>query len=182
MMDAEEFSNRDQLREMLEANTKIPARLVESLMSSDDREENADAYYCLSQRWERIQPEMEVWFTAPFVFDFLIRSITEPYENADFNSNAVSSYEAARNLLGILVGWFDHPQGETMIADLIKRVDSAFLDGDKSIRLCIETGFLEHALEYPQLRPLFAHWSDHPEMRDAHTHALEWGLAHEHTQ
>ncbi len=153
MMDAEEFSNRDQLREMLEANTKIPARLVECLMSSDDREENADAYYCLSQRWERIQPEMEVWSTAPFVFDFLFRSIIEPNDNTDLNSNALGSYEAARDLLGILRGWFHHPQGETIIADLIKRIDRTFLDGNESIRLCIETGFLEHALEYPQAAP-----------------------------
>jgi hypothetical protein len=40
-------------------------------------------------------------------------------------------------------------------------------------------GFLEHALESPELRPLFAHWAGHAEMREAHARALEWGRAHE---
>ncbi|MEX2287556.1 MAG: DUF4352 domain-containing protein [Planctomycetaceae bacterium] len=41
----------------------------------------------------------------------------------------------------------------------------------------IQTGFLEHALEFPELRQVFAHWSKHPEMRETHTRAMEWASA-----
>jgi hypothetical protein len=148
-------------------------------MASRIREEQADAYFCLSERWERIHPEMEIWFTRPFVMDFLFRSITESYESADRDSHVPSSYEAARGLLGILRRWSRHSEGESLITELIERVDRTFLAGGETVRDCIEMGFLEHALEYPSFRPLFAHWLDRPEMREAHARALEWGRAHE---
>jgi len=175
-------SNRADLRALLEADARIPARLVEKLMSSADREGQADAYYCLSERWVQIQPELELWTTAPFVLGFLFRSITDPSASADLDSHAPSAFEAARQLLAILRARLVHPQGEPIVADLIERIDRTFLAGDETVRDCIETGFLEHALEYPELRQLFAHWAHHPEMREAHFRALEWGHADEHTQ
>ena len=78
--------HRSRLKALLEANAPIPAKLVEELIASDDREDQADAFYCLSERWGQIRPEREVWATAPFVLGFLMRSITEPRErtNPDF--------------------------------------------------------------------------------------------------
>jgi hypothetical protein len=173
-------SNQAEIRRLLESQAQLPARLVEALMASRDREEQADAYFCLSERWDRIHPEMEVWFTAPFVLDFLFRSMTDPCDSIDDDSYVLSSYDAARELLGILRRWNGRSEGESVVAQLTERMDRAFLAGDQCVQDCIETGFLEHALEYPELRPLFAHWPGRLEMSEAYARALEWGLAHEH--
>lgn len=182
MMDSADDPNRAELRALLETEATIPARLVEKLMSSDDREQQADAYFCLSEHWDRIQPEMEIWFTMPFVFDFLFRCITDPNKSSDLASNTLSLHEAARRLLGILQSWNHRPNGGSIIADLVGRIERTFPSGGTAVRDCIETGFLEHALEHPELRRHFAHWSEHPEMREAHTRAMEWGRAHEQTE
>jgi hypothetical protein len=179
MSDVCENSNRAQLKSLLAANAPIPALLVEKLLTSDDREANADAYYCLSERVSRIQPELELWHTAPLVLEFLFGSIVEPREDADLESHVLSSYEAARGLLGLLHVWSQHPDGAEPRRELVERIQQTFLAGSQPVRDCIEMGFLEHALESPALRPLFQSWKDHPEMREAHARALEWGLAQE---
>lgn len=171
--------NRARLRALIEANSPIPAKLVDDLLASDDREVQADAYDCLINRCKRIQPEPEMWYTVPLVLGFLIRSITEPSEQAHLDSNILSSYEAAHELLRLLCCWSDDPDYAEFSQDLVARINQAFLADGESVRDCIEMGFLEHALEYPALRPLFDSWKSHPEMRDAYARALQWGLAHE---
>jgi hypothetical protein len=172
-------TNRSRLLALLDANSKIPAKFVEELMASDDREDQAEAFYCLSERWGQIQPEREAWATAPFMLGFLIRSITEPSERAHTDSNVLSHYEAAHALVAILRNLSDHPQGAEPRHELVERVTQAFLAENQSVRDCIETGFLEHALEYPGLRPLFESWKNHSELRQAHSRALEWGRCHQ---
>jgi hypothetical protein len=172
-------SNRTRLKALVEANSPIPAKLVEDLLASVDREDQSDAYDCMANRWKRIQPELEMWYMAPLVLGYLTRSITEPIENADLDSNVFSSYEAARVLLGLLCVWSDRPDFAEFCQELVARINRTFLEGDEAVRDCIETGFLEHALEYPKLRPLFESWKGHPKMCEAHARALEWGLAHE---
>jgi hypothetical protein len=175
--DRESMSDRARLRALREANSPIPAKLVEDLLASNDREDQSDAYDCMVNRWKRIQPELEMWYTVPLGLGYLIRSITEPMENAALDSNVRSSYEAARELLGLLCLWSEYADFAEFCQDLVARIERTFLAGGETVRDCIEMGFLEHALEYRKLRPLFDSWKDHPEMREAH--ALFWGLAHE---
>jgi hypothetical protein len=182
MMDAGERPDLAQLRSLLAAGTRIPAVLVDRLMSSVDREEQAEAYNCLAAHAQRIQPDMEFWITAPFVGRFLLDCIADPSTSAALDSPVPSNYEAARDLVSVLRDWIAPAGDKTILADLLDRIDRTFLDGDERVRACIETGFLEHALESPELRPLFAHWADHAELREAHSFAMEWGRAHEHGQ
>jgi len=172
-------TDRNRLKSLLEANALIPAKLVEELMSSDDREDQADAFYCLSERWGQIRPQREVWATAPFVLDFLIGTITDPPARAQTDSNVLSHYEAAHTLVAILRNLSGHPEGTEPRRELVERITQTFLAGNESVRDCIETGFLEHALEHPDLRPMFERWKNHPEMREPHSRALEWGRSHE---
>jgi hypothetical protein len=179
MSQSADDTNRSRLQSLLEANAPIPAKLVEELMASDDRADQADAFYCLSERWGQIRPEREVWATAPFVLGFLIGTITDPPERAHTDSNALSHYEAAHTLVTILRNLSDHPEGSEPRRELVERITQTFLAGNESVRDCIETGFLEHALEHPDLRPLFERWENDPEMREAHARALAWGCSHE---
>lgn len=40
-------------------------------------------------------------------------------------------------------------------------------------------GFLEHALESPELRRLFEHWEKDPVTREAHRRSIGWGKGQE---
>src|SRR5271155_661601 len=129
-------SNQAEIRNLLESQAQLPARLVEALMASGDREEQADVYYCLSERWNQIHPEMELWFTVPFVLDFLFRSMTDPCDSVDDDSNVLSSYEAARVLLGILLRWNGRSDEESIVAQLTERIDRTFRASDQPVQDC----------------------------------------------
>jgi hypothetical protein len=172
-------TKRSRLQALLATNATIPAKFVEELMASDNREDQADAYYCLSERWRKIRPERELWATAPFVLGFLIQSIVEPCERFDPDSNVFSSYDAAHALVGAVRSLSDHPEGAEARDQFIEKIKTTFVAGDAAVRGCIETGFLEHVLEFSDLRPLFDSWKQQPDLREAYVRALEWGRNHE---
>ncbi len=78
--------------------------------------------------------------------------------------------------------WLRHFLGLENTSDLVAKAAGAitdlFLSNGEDVRIAIEQGFLEHALETSALRPYFEHWSSVPQLRDAWTRALEWGKAH----
>jgi hypothetical protein len=94
-----------------------------------------------------------------------------------------SRYEAAR----VMVAWFYHlhelPDSESKwtsrwLASAAEAVTAAYIAGDAEARECIETGFLEHALEVEGLHQYFAHWANDPILGPAHSRALAFGNAH----
>jgi len=52
------------------------------------------------------------------------------------------------------------------------------LNGDDQVRAAVETGFLEHVLEQPRMRPLFSEWANDGRLQETWRHALAWGEAH----
>lgn len=60
----------------------------------------------------------------------------------------------------------------------VERITAEFKRGNRIVKNCIETGFLEHVLETPGNRPYFSHWADDPELASAYSEALRWGQAH----
>ncbi len=87
-------------------------------------------------------------------------------------------YEAAR----VLLSWFWHlsgmPETGSVLPDAASATTELYLAGDEPVREAIETGFLEHALEEEEYRPLFANWAAHDQLREAWRSALAWGQAH----
>jgi hypothetical protein len=94
-----------------------------------------------------------------------------------------SRYESAR----VMLAWFYHlhelPTSEsnwapTWLASAAEAVTAAYIAGDEEVRECIETGFLEHALEVDGLQPYFVHWASDPILAPPHARALAYGNAH----
>jgi hypothetical protein len=54
-----------------------------------------------------------------------------------------------------------------------------YRNGNDFCRNCLETGFLEHAMETPVNRPFFQDWASDPILASAFRESLKWGLAHE---
>jgi|ERR1043166_5986807 hypothetical protein len=87
-------------------------------------------------------------------------------------------YEAAGELEALFDHVADDPTSGDTLVEMTAAVTEFFLAGDQSVRTAIETGFLEHALEQPRLRPLFAHWANDDRLRRAWQLCSEWGEAH----
>jgi hypothetical protein len=67
-------------------------------------------------------------------------------------------------------------------ADVLNRaahaVTELFLASGEDVRVAIEQGFLEHALETVALQPYFEFWARGGRLRSAWNRALKWGQAH----
>jgi hypothetical protein len=105
---------------------------------------------------------------------YLLRCIRENPQNEP----EPTRYEAARELEAVFDDVADEANSGSTLAEMSAAVTQAFLDSDQSVRTAIETGFLEHALEQPRLRPLFAHWANDDRLREAWELCLAWGEAH----
>jgi hypothetical protein len=98
---------------------------------------------------------------------------------ADSDVNTMDTpFEAAHALVGIF-NWLllDTADGRQTAENLAKRLADLFHGGSPEIQNRIETGFLEHALETPIARSIFAFWSRDPLLTESHSAALKWGLA-----
>jgi hypothetical protein len=107
--------------------------------------------------------------------DYLIECLLQNPEGDGFlHSGFEAGYEIAA-WLKLLVKSAD---GGVVVRDVAGRLADAFRSGDVKIRNRIETGALEHALESRAVRPFFDFWATDPTLREAHEHALAWGIAH----
>lgn len=68
--------------------------------------------------------------------------------------------------------------GQQRAAQIAVRLAERYRGGSPEIRNRIETGFLEHALETPEARPIFDFWSRDLVLAESYCAALKWGLAH----
>jgi hypothetical protein len=152
---------REQVRAWINA-----ARDVETL---------AFLYRLSDEGWHRIEPRLTRDETCLLISRYLLLCVQE---NPVGGGDALTRFEAA----GELEGWFDHLSGMGDTQDILQRtaasITELYLASESDVRDAIEMGFLEHALEQAKFRPLFAHWADNEQLRDAWQHALAWGEAH----
>ena len=90
-----------------------------------------------------------------------------------------SRFDAAHGLVS-LFEWLisGNAGGKAAGKSLVDSVTELFRTSDRVVRNCIETGFLEHVLEVPELREYFHHWNEECELADSFRAALAWGKAH----
>jgi hypothetical protein len=107
--------------------------------------------------------------------DYLIECLLQNPEGDGFlHSGFEASYEIA--------AWLKHlvksADGRVVVRDVAGRLADAYRSADVRARNRIEAGALEHALESRAVRPFFDFWSTDPILREAHEHALAWGMDH----
>ncbi len=134
----------------------------------------------IRENFDRIRPTVDDdWLYDAMSSYFLeCMAIQSTSHAADEDGLIHSPFEAAREL----VRWFDWYVKRVNIPSEIERVVDriavVFKNGDRYVRTCIETGFLEHVLEIPGHRQHFSHWERDTILADSYTGALRWGLAH----
>jgi hypothetical protein len=176
----------ESLNELFLSKRKIPEHQLLNAIDSENLLAHYVAYNIVTEAYRRIHPEPELLRIGEFLLDYYLGCIErEPLPEPKTTEELIADrphtrYEAAWELPSWLDNaWRHRPETDSLIADFVERITDLFLKSDEETRTCIETAFLEHALERPALRPLFAHWEQHPQLSDAHRQAMLWAVAHE---
>lgn len=132
-------------------------------------------YWLTGESYYRIQPDLGREATCELIQRYLLECIR--LDVAD-DEEIEGRYEAAQSLHA----WFCHlletEDTSAVLAGAARAITQLYLASGEEVRNAIETGFLEHALETPALRPYFEHWSSDARLHSAWDRALEWGKAH----
>jgi len=154
----------------------VPISQYRRWISDGDLSTRARVYVFTRDAWSQIKPEPEMTEQCAFMAEYLIEGLVRnpPGEDDFIHTGFEAGYE--------LAAWLKHltnrADGGPIIADVVKRLETAYRAADSETRNRIETGALEHALESRKVRPFFATWSTDPLLAEAHGPALQWGLAH----
>ena len=135
----------------------------------------ARVYTLTATQWSRIHPEPSAAEHCRFMADYLIECILQnPGHDGFLHTGFQAGYEMA--------AWLKHvaktSNGNAVLTEVASRLAVAYKGADPTTRNRIESSALEHALESRAIRPFFAAWATDPTLRDAHEHALAWGMAH----
>jgi len=136
----------------------------------------ARVYALTASHWSRIHPEPSGRDHCRFMADYLIECLLQNREGDAFLH---SGFEAAHELAAWLKHLAKTTGWDSVISEVAQRLAEAYKAADETTRNRIETGALEHALGSRAVRPYFDSWGTDPVLRDAHEHALAWGLAHQ---
>jgi len=169
-------------------NHKLDAEALQAVFEADDNidrsdllgwiaeggiEEKGVIFEIVTQRHSRIQPRYDEEEWGAFIVDYCIACIMSDISEREY---AHSNYEAAEELVYFLHRFVQAGErGETLVKYLVTQIEDAYRRGDDEIRLCIECGFLEHALECEPLRKIFAHWRHDPLFKEGYEESLIWG-------
>ena len=132
-------------------------------------------YRLTGEGYYRIQPELGRGPTCALIQRYLLGCVREGVTD---NDEIQERYEAA----GTLHVWFRHLAGMDGTSEVLTAAANGlmklYLESGEEVRVAIETGFLEHALETAALRPYFEKWGSDPRLEPAWRRALNWGDAH----
>jgi len=132
-------------------------------------------YRLTGEGYYRIQPELGRGPTCALIQRYLLGCIREGVTD---NDEIQERYQAAETLHV----WFRQLAGMDGTSEVLTAAANGlmklYLESGEEVRVAIETGFLEHALETAALRPYFEQWGSDPRLEPAWKRALEWGDAH----
>ena len=145
------------------------------LESAKDLHTLAKLYRLTNDGYYRIHPELGKEAACQTVRTYLLACIVQDVTG---NEGIESRWEAAATLHLWLRQLFEMGDASDEIEKSAEAVTALFLTSGEEIRLAIEQGFLEHALESASLRPYFEGWSSDDRLRATWERAIEWADDH----
>jgi hypothetical protein len=127
-----------------------------------------DGYY-------RIQPELGKAAECRAVRNYLLECIRQDVPD---NEEIEGRWDAAATLHFWLRHLLEKGDASDEIEKTALAITDPFVTSEDEIRLAIEQGFLEHALESGGLRPYFEHWSKDARLRETWLAATQWADDH----
>ena len=163
--------------ELLSSNSPIPRDVIINAINSNEISKWHLAYGILTRAYARIEPPYAVEDALDFLLRYFLRCMKEgvaevrqfdPDEDAPH-----SAYEAAWELVPTLI-WAWNTGHSKFVEAIVNAINEMYDVGGEAMRDCIECGFLEHVLECPEVRHLFADWQTLPCRREAYHRALAY--------
>jgi hypothetical protein len=132
-------------------------------------------YRLTGEGYYRIQPELGKDAACQAVRNYLVECVRQDVKDDDENK---SRWDAARTLHLWLRQLLEAGDCSAEIDKTAHAITDLFVSSGEKIRLAIEQGFLEHALESAGLRPFFEDWSQDERLSKAWSAAIEWANDH----
>jgi hypothetical protein len=167
---------KSQIDAALSSHDTIPREKVLSwIQSTNSLAELAKLYKLTGEGYSRIQPELGKTATCSLIERYLLECIRQDIGHDD---EVYGRWEAADVLHIWLRRLLETGEASQEIDGVARAVTHLFLTSDGGVRIAIEQGFLEHALETDGLRPYFEHWSKDSRLRESWKNAIEWANDH----
>ena len=145
--------------------------------SATDLPTLAKLYRLTGEGYYRIQPELGKEAECRTVREYLLECIRQDVTDDD---EIESRWGASRTLHLWLRQLLETGGCSDEIEKTAHAITELFLSSGKEIRLAIEQGFLEHALESAGLRPYFEDWPKNERLRKTWEAAIAWANDHPH--
>jgi hypothetical protein len=143
--------------------------------SATDLSTLAKLYKLTGAGYYRILPELGREASCSLILRYLLECIRLDVHDSD---EIDDRWEATRVLHFWLRELHESGDASGQIVNAVRSITDLFLIGGEEIRLAIEQGFLEHALETAALRPYFEHWSKDERLRETWKAAIAWADDH----
>ena len=161
---------------LFESDGPIPKDRVLGWMGAPDLGTRGVVFSIISEAWDRVSPGLTMDEAAPFGADYLLECLALDQETDD---HVMCGFEAGRALSVWLKSLAEYDSAGPILRGVAQRLADMYRNADEKTRNRIETGAVEHILEWPALRPYFAFWAQDPMLKQAHEECMAWGLAHE---
>jgi len=145
------------------------------LETANDLPTLAKLYRLHGAHYYRIQPDLGKEASCLLILRYLLECIRQDVQDHD---EIDSRWDAARVLHIWLRQLHESGDASDVIVRAARAITDLFLTSGEEIRLAIEQGFLEHALETVALRPYFEHWSHDERLQQTWKSAIEWADDH----
>lgn len=154
----------------------LKRNVVLGWMQSQDINTMGAIYSLLLKRvyTSRIEPPLVFEDYKDLFLRFYERCITEDSPLADdLDSFVLSRYTAALDFTRWFISVVQDDQIPRRYIDEIKNwLKQLYIDGSPAVKLCIETGILEHLFTIEQIKRDFSDWESDPLLKSAYQSAL----------
>ena len=150
-------------------------KVLRWIESADDLTSLAGLYKLTGDGYYRIQPELGKEAACTAVRKYLLECVRQ---NVEHDDEIESRWEASRTLHLWLRRLHELGGCSDEIEKTAEAITALFLSSGEEIRLAIEQGFLEHALESGGLRPYFEEWQKDERLRETWEAAMAWANDH----
>jgi len=146
---------------------------VMAWMESDELDVLSTLYHYLTEEpfSQFVAPALNAEDNLRFAKKYLERCIIEGPSSEFADNRYEAAHEAAR---WFRYFWKGSGNGSQEIHGLKSWLETMYLQGDDSVRICVVNGVLEHLFEDVGIQEFFADWSLNADLQDAFARAKQW--------
>ena len=95
--------------------------------------------------------------------------------DGEFTANRTVEGSSLQEWFKVL--WKNKEANTILISEMKKMAAEVYNAGDDGVKYAVETAFLEHLFEDPEIASYFSDWREDAILKPAYERAMEWGVA-----